>query len=482
MDPVIGTFIAVVSGLIATCIFSWPITRKKNQQELKSFKLNIERLKPTFSSIIMIVLFYFAFHLADQAFEKDHGGVPFVGWNFATTINQSGLYPAPTYGINEIIGDILFCLDPASIIFFCIFIGLLVVILKPPEGSIQRKKAISRANKVLVVSFGVGILIAVLLLVIVFCFYSTPDISKITEGKTEVTQSSLYYVSIGLIFITVAAIIIRRLQKQLTSEIKHEYSTLLKMTILPGFIVPFLVNAEASLVTEFFPSIITGLFILTGCATWIAIIGLTIGTKNYRTVLWALVGLLFFWDMGMAFIGKGVGTLEEYKPAVFMTMALLLIFIPLGLLERVWRLELHERWRMARDDHIFIVFSLFILLVGMLDFNTLYWHFIELFIVVVGISVVIYWLPRSYSTPFIGRVLIRIEPGEIWNVKCDVEKIEGVFGVLPLFGTYEMMAEIEAKSWVDVYRIVYRELRSVKGVTGTETLFNLEKIFEDYPL
>ena len=254
------------------------------------------------------------------------------------------------------------------------------------------------------------------------------------------------------------------------------------MAILPGIIVLFLVNAEASLVTGFFPSIITGLFILTGCATWIAVIGLTIGVKNYRTVFLALVGLLFFWDMGMAFIGRGVGTLEEYEPAVFMTLALLLIFIPLGLLERVWRLDLHEHWHMARDNYIFIGFSLGVLVLGMLDFNSQHWHFIELLCVGIGIFVVSYWLPRSYSTPFVGRILIRIEPGEIWNVKRDVEKIEGVFGVLPLFGTYEMMAEIEAKSWVDIYRIVYRELRSVKGVTGTETLLSLEKIYEDYPI
>jgi len=332
------------------------------------------------------------------------------------------------------------------------------------------------------VSLGVGILIAVLLGGLLFFNYSTPDISNITEEKTVAPQFSLYNFLIGLVFIIVAVIIHIMLQKKFTGETKHEYSILVKMVGIPGIIVLFLVSAEASLVTEFFPSIITGLFILTGCATWIATIGLTIGAKNYRTVLLALVGLLFFWNMGMAFIGKGVGTLEEFKPAVFMTLALLLIFIPLGLLERIWRLDLHEHWRMARDNHIFIVFSFFVLIVGILDFDIQYWHFIELLFIVVGIFAVIYLLPHSYSTPFVGRILIRIEPGEIWKVKCDVEKIEGVFGVLPLFGTYEMLAEIEAKSWEDIHRIVYTELRSIKGVTGTETHLNLEKIFEDYPI
>ena len=240
MDPIIGTFIAVVVGLAATVIFSWPIARiKNNKQELDSFILNLEHLKPTLSLITMIVLFFFAFHLADQALEKDHGGVPFLGWNFENTIIY-GLCQAPSYGINEKV-DILFCLDPASIILFCIFIGLLVVILKPPEGPIQRKKALSRAKKYLFGSLGVGILSAVLLGGLLFYNYSTPGISNIPKENTVAAQSSLYNILIwlefnilapispynlyiGLVFIIIAAIILYKLHKQLTSEIKHEYT------------------------------------------------------------------------------------------------------------------------------------------------------------------------------------------------------------------------------------------------------------------
>lgn len=74
----------------------------------------------------------------------------------------------------------------------------------------------------------------------------------------------------------------------------------------------------------------------------------------------------------------------------------------------------------------------------------------------------------------IAFVLIRIGTGEHLNfvksAKEEMEKIKGVVKVYGVFGRYDLIAQVEAKTLEELSRTITDEIRAIAGVLSTESL------------
>jgi len=71
-------------------------------------------------------------------------------------------------------------------------------------------------------------------------------------------------------------------------------------------------------------------------------------------------------------------------------------------------------------------------------------------------------------------VLIRVGTGEELNfartVKEQISRIRGVKEVYGVFGRYDLIARVEAKTLEDLSNLVTDKIRGIKGVLTTESL------------
>jgi DNA-binding Lrp family transcriptional regulator len=67
-------------------------------------------------------------------------------------------------------------------------------------------------------------------------------------------------------------------------------------------------------------------------------------------------------------------------------------------------------------------------------------------------------------------VLINIEPGKTEDVVRLVRSVENVRFSFLVAGRYDMIASIEAKDMKDISDIVCSKIRSIQGISKTETL------------
>ena len=70
----------------------------------------------------------------------------------------------------------------------------------------------------------------------------------------------------------------------------------------------------------------------------------------------------------------------------------------------------------------------------------------------------------------IGFVLIKAAPALEHEVYTKISKAPQIIEVHPLFGEYDMIAKIEAKTFEKLGEIVIDKIRSLKGVIDTKTL------------
>jgi len=71
-------------------------------------------------------------------------------------------------------------------------------------------------------------------------------------------------------------------------------------------------------------------------------------------------------------------------------------------------------------------------------------------------------------------VLIRVGTGEELNfaktVKEHISRVKGVKEVYGVFGRYDLIARVEAKTLEDLSNLVTDKIRGIKGVLSTESL------------
>jgi len=71
-------------------------------------------------------------------------------------------------------------------------------------------------------------------------------------------------------------------------------------------------------------------------------------------------------------------------------------------------------------------------------------------------------------------VLLRVGAGESWNfartVKEEVSKVDGVKEAYGVFGRYDLVVRIEAKTLEALGSLVTDHIRGIRGVVNTETL------------
>ncbi|MFQ5834096.1 MAG: Lrp/AsnC ligand binding domain-containing protein [Candidatus Thorarchaeota archaeon] len=65
-------------------------------------------------------------------------------------------------------------------------------------------------------------------------------------------------------------------------------------------------------------------------------------------------------------------------------------------------------------------------------------------------------------------VLIRAKAGTMWNVRSDIENIEGVIDVHVITGPYDLVALVSLPSTDDLKRLL-EMIHSIEGVVSTET-------------
>ena len=70
----------------------------------------------------------------------------------------------------------------------------------------------------------------------------------------------------------------------------------------------------------------------------------------------------------------------------------------------------------------------------------------------------------------IGFILIKAAPALEHEVYNKLLKVQQIIELQPLFGEYDLIAEIEAEDFEKLGEIVIDKIRSVKGVIDTKTL------------
>lgn len=70
----------------------------------------------------------------------------------------------------------------------------------------------------------------------------------------------------------------------------------------------------------------------------------------------------------------------------------------------------------------------------------------------------------------IGFILIDIEPMREKEVYANLMKIKQIVELYPLFGEYDLIAKVEAKSFDEIGSIVVSQVRAIDGVKATKTL------------
>ena len=82
----------------------------------------------------------------------------------------------------------------------------------------------------------------------------------------------------------------------------------------------------------------------------------------------------------------------------------------------------------------------------------------------------------------IGFILICAAPALEHDVYTKLSKIPEIIELHPLFGEYDLIAKIDAEDFEKLGSIVINKIRTIKGVTETETLtgpkfFNFDSLF-----
>ncbi len=65
-------------------------------------------------------------------------------------------------------------------------------------------------------------------------------------------------------------------------------------------------------------------------------------------------------------------------------------------------------------------------------------------------------------------VLVRTKAGTMWNVRSDIEKIEGIVDVHVITGPYDLVALVNLPSTEDLKRLL-DDIHDIDGVVSTET-------------
>ena len=71
-------------------------------------------------------------------------------------------------------------------------------------------------------------------------------------------------------------------------------------------------------------------------------------------------------------------------------------------------------------------------------------------------------------------ILVRLIPGLESNALSQVRVIPGVKDVIPVFGRWDAIVQVEAKTISALSRMVIGQIRGIQGVQATETLVAAE--------
>ena len=67
-------------------------------------------------------------------------------------------------------------------------------------------------------------------------------------------------------------------------------------------------------------------------------------------------------------------------------------------------------------------------------------------------------------------VLVNTDLGSEAELQSELKKIEGIVGVYQVYGVYDMVVQIEAKSDQELKDIIFSRIRTLKRVRSTLTL------------
>lgn len=70
----------------------------------------------------------------------------------------------------------------------------------------------------------------------------------------------------------------------------------------------------------------------------------------------------------------------------------------------------------------------------------------------------------------IGLILLRLEAGKEESVLAKIKDIKGVNKVQAVFGRWDLVATVEAQDLNALTSLVIKNIRSIDGVSATETL------------
>lgn len=73
-----------------------------------------------------------------------------------------------------------------------------------------------------------------------------------------------------------------------------------------------------------------------------------------------------------------------------------------------------------------------------------------------------------------GHVLVRLVPGFEAPAISQISVIPGVKDIIMVFGRWDAIVQIEAKTLSSLSRLVVSQIRGVQGVQATETLVSAE--------
>ncbi len=71
-------------------------------------------------------------------------------------------------------------------------------------------------------------------------------------------------------------------------------------------------------------------------------------------------------------------------------------------------------------------------------------------------------------------VLVNTRAGEAIHIARDLRKTPGIVRADSVFGTYDVIAEVEAKDLVSLGRLVFEGIRVQPGVVDTQTCLAIE--------
>lgn len=73
-----------------------------------------------------------------------------------------------------------------------------------------------------------------------------------------------------------------------------------------------------------------------------------------------------------------------------------------------------------------------------------------------------------------ANVLVRLTPGLEGNAVEQIRVIPGVKDIIMVFGRWDAIIQVEAKSLSALSRLVIGQIRGIQGVQATETLVTAE--------